>query len=135
MILNTFIRYKNYKRKMPTHYFVLSDAFWFVSHQVKHSSFIHADVQFRITSFWKDKIRKTLYIFLLQDCKFVNMANVRRTYHDITKSENDKRSYRGLELNNGLKVKYLKYKRTSITLKLNSCYLYQTQQQRSQQQP
>jgi hypothetical protein len=32
------------------------------------------------------------------------MSAVKRTYDDIARSEEDKRSYRGLELNNGLKV-------------------------------
>jgi hypothetical protein len=32
------------------------------------------------------------------------MSAVKRTYDDIARSEEDKRCYRGLELNNGLKV-------------------------------
>ena len=34
------------------------------------------------------------------------MSAVKRSYDDIAKSEEDKRCYRGLELDNGLKVAF-----------------------------
>merc|ERR1712013_956940 len=44
------------------------------------------------------------FLVLPQIVRLSTMSAVKRSYNDIAKSEEDKRCYRGLELNNGLKV-------------------------------
>merc|ERR1712106_776359 len=56
------------------------------------------------TSCLLHKARHRGYLVFPQIVKFSAMSAVKRSYDDIAKSEEDKRSYRGLELNNGLKV-------------------------------
>jgi len=51
-----------------------------------------------------NKARHKGYLVLPQIVKFSAMSAVKRSYDDIAKSEEDKRCYRGLELDNGLKV-------------------------------